>query len=82
MSEKKRLDQLLVDRGLAPSREKAKALIMAGQVYVQNQKSDKPGTSYTEAVEIEGPRLWISLRQQRRSEAGKGDAGVPDPFTG
>ena len=37
MSEKKRLDQLLVDRGLAPSREKAKALIMAGQVYVQNQ---------------------------------------------
>ena len=53
MSEKKRLDQLLVDRGLAPSREKAKALIMAGQVYVQNQKSDKPGTSYTEAVEIE-----------------------------
>ena len=45
MSEKKRLDQLLVDRGLAPSREKAKALIMAGQVYVQNQKSDKPGTS-------------------------------------
>ena len=30
MSEKKRLDQLLVDRGLAPSREKAKALIMAG----------------------------------------------------
>jgi len=43
VSEKKRLDQLLVDRGLAPSREKAKALIMAGQVYVQNQKSDKPG---------------------------------------
>ena len=43
----------MVDRGLAPSREKAKALIMAGQVYVQNQKSDKPGTSYTEAVEIE-----------------------------
>lgn len=53
MSEKKRLDQLLVDRVWAPSREKAKALIMAGQVYVQNQKSDKPGTSYTEAVEIE-----------------------------
>ena len=38
MSEKKRLDQLLVDRGLAPSREKAKALIMAGQVSCSESK--------------------------------------------
>ncbi len=38
-----RLDQLLVDRGLAPSREKARALIIAGQVLVDGQKSDKPG---------------------------------------
>lgn len=59
MSDKKRLDQLLVDRGLAPSREKAKALIMAGQVYVQNQKSDKPGTAYSAEVpvEVRGPVL-------------------------
>ena len=59
MSEKKRLDQLLVDQGLAPSREKAKALIMAGQVYVQNQKSDKPGTAYAAEVpvEVRGPVL-------------------------
>lgn len=42
--EKERLDQALVNRGLAPSREKGKALIMAGKVYVNEQKSDKPGT--------------------------------------
>ena len=35
---KERLDVLLVNMGLAPSREKAKAIIMAGQVYVNGQK--------------------------------------------
>ena len=39
---KERLDVLLVKRGLAASREKAKAVIMAGNVYVDNQKEDKP----------------------------------------
>ena len=43
MIEKKRLDCLIFERGLAPSREKARALIMAGQVYVDHQKADKPG---------------------------------------
>lgn len=43
---KERLDVLLVERGLAPSREKAKALIMAGSVYVDNQKEDKAGTKF------------------------------------
>jgi len=42
--EKERLDQALVTRGLAPSRERGKALIMAGKVYVNDQKTDKPGT--------------------------------------
>lgn len=43
MSDKVRLDIFLTDKGLAPSREKAKALIMAGQVYIENQKCDKAG---------------------------------------
>ena len=43
MSNKIRLDVALFERGLVESREKAKAVIMAGDVYVNNQKSDKPG---------------------------------------
>lgn len=59
MIQKKRLDCLVFDRGLAESREKAKAVIMAGQVYVDGQKQDKPGTSFPESVPIEvrGDRL-------------------------
>lgn len=59
MTEKKRLDVLLVDLGLVESREKAKAVIMAGQVYVDHQKADKPGTSYpvTAQVELRGPLM-------------------------
>ena len=51
------MDVLLVDLGLAESREKAKAVIMAGQVYVDHQKADKPGTVYpsTAQVEVRGP---------------------------
>lgn len=45
MAQKIRLDVALVEQGFATSREKAKALIMAGIVYVNNQKSDKPGTT-------------------------------------
>lgn len=44
MAEKLRLDTAVFEAGYAESREKAKALIMAGCVYVNNQKSDKPGT--------------------------------------
>lgn len=43
---KQRLDLLLTDRGLVPSRERAKALIMAGVVYVNGQKEDKAGTGF------------------------------------
>ncbi|MCD8025850.1 MAG: TlyA family RNA methyltransferase [Clostridiales bacterium] len=50
---KKRLDILVYEQGFAESREKAKAVIMAGQVYVDNQKADKCGTSYDENVKIE-----------------------------
>ena len=45
MAEKQRLDSAVFEAGYAESREKAKALIMAGLVYVNNQKSDKPGTT-------------------------------------
>ncbi len=53
MSEKKRLDCLIFDLGLAESREKAKTMIMMGNVYVENQKSDKPGTMVSEDAKIE-----------------------------
>ena len=51
---KKRLDVLVYEKGFAESRENAKAVIMAGLVYVENQKADKCGTSYDENVKIEG----------------------------
>lgn len=50
---KKRLDLLLVERALAPSREKAKAYIMSGNVYVDGQKEDKAGSMFAETVNIE-----------------------------
>jgi len=50
---KKRLDVLLVDLGLLDSREKAKTVIMSGQVYVDNQKADKPGLNVDENSKIE-----------------------------
>ena len=52
-SAKTRLDQLLVERGLAESREKAKALILAGAVFVDGQKADKPGHSIAATSHIE-----------------------------
>ena len=53
---KKRLDVLLAEKGLAESREKARAMIMSGIVYVDNNKIDKPGTKVDEesSVEIKG----------------------------
>lgn len=53
MIEKKRLDAAVFDLGLAPSREKAKAFIMAGVVYVNNQKADKAGMNVTADMKIE-----------------------------
>ncbi len=58
---KERLDVLLVSRGLATSREKAKAIIMAGDVFVNGQREDKPGTSFDESkitsLEVKGDEL-------------------------
>lgn len=50
---KERLDILLVNRSLAPSREKAKAIIMSGIVYVDGQKEDKAGAAFDDSVSIE-----------------------------
>ncbi len=50
---KTRLDVLLVNRALAESREKAKAVIMSGSVFVNGQREDKPGTAFEEDADIE-----------------------------
>ena len=59
MSEKLRLDVALVERGFAESREKAKALIMSGIVFVNNQKSDKAGNTVKpdDILEVRGETL-------------------------
>ncbi len=56
---KERLDVLLVNKGLAESREKAKAIIMSGQVYVNGQKEDKAGSNFNEdaVIEVRGATL-------------------------
>ncbi|MCD7748758.1 MAG: TlyA family RNA methyltransferase [Oscillospiraceae bacterium] len=51
--EKTRLDQRVYDLGLAESRERAKALIMAGQVYVDGQRQLKPGAAVTETADVQ-----------------------------
>ena len=60
---KKRLDILLVEKGLAPSREKAKAYIMAGAVYVGGNKEDKAGSLFSEDAAVElrtSPLKYVS----------------------
>ena len=57
---KERLDVILVNQGYAASREKAKAIIMSGNVYVNGQKEDKAGTSFDESkitLEVRGSTL-------------------------
>ena len=47
-----RLDKLLVEQGLAPSRERAQALILAGRVLVNQQKVEKPGSAVEETAQL------------------------------
>ena len=49
---KERLDVMMVRLGLAPSREKARAVIMAGEVLVDGQREDKPGSMFPDTVSI------------------------------
>ena len=56
---KERLDILLVNKGLAPSREKAKAMIMEGNVFVDNNREDKAGSTFdvNASIEVKGNTL-------------------------
>lgn len=60
---KRRLDQLLVDRGLVETRSKAQAMVMAGKVFSGERKLEKPGTQLSEDTELEvrgQPHPWVS----------------------
>ena len=59
---KERLDKLLVQRGLAPTRSKAQAIIMAGEVRVDGAPADKPGmaVSLTAAIDVAAPLPYVS----------------------
>jgi 23S rRNA (cytidine1920-2'-O)/16S rRNA (cytidine1409-2'-O)-methyltransferase len=60
---KKRIDRLLVERGLAETREKAQAMIMAGNVLVNDQPATKAGTAVSEDADIrlrEAPHPYVS----------------------
>jgi 23S rRNA (cytidine1920-2'-O)/16S rRNA (cytidine1409-2'-O)-methyltransferase len=72
---KQRLDQALVERGLVESREKAKALILAGVVLVDGQKSDKPGHGVAAGASIE-----LAARPPYVSRAGAKLAAAVDHF--
>ncbi len=65
----------MTERGLAESREKAKALIMAGQVYVENQKADKPGDTFPEdaPIEVRGKGLAYVSRGGLKLEKAMGE---------
>ena len=68
---KERLDVLLVKRGLAPSREKAKTMIMEGNVFVNNNREDKAGSMFPEdcPIEIHGNTLKYVSRGGLKLEA-------------
>src|SRR5215470_8370125 len=63
MRAKRRADQLLVDRGLAESRAKAQALILAGLVFIGERRIDKAGETLAETADIEvrgRDHPWVS----------------------
>jgi 23S rRNA (cytidine1920-2'-O)/16S rRNA (cytidine1409-2'-O)-methyltransferase len=72
---RRRLDQILIDRGLAESREKARAMVLAGAVSVNGQRADKPGHSFPDDARVE-----TAARQQYVSRGGLKLAGALDHF--
>ena len=86
MSSKKRLDVAMVERGLAESRQKAQAVIMAGQVYVNGQKVDKAGAPVAgvAGIEVRGKSLayvsrgaWSLRRPWRCGPSGRWGRWAP-----
>ena len=75
---KKRLDTLLVENGYFDSREKAKRSIMAGLVYIENQKVDKAGTMVNEEskIEVKGPAIKYVSRGGLKLEKAIVDFGL------
>ncbi len=76
---KERLDVLLVKQGLAPSREKAKALIMAGNVFVNDNREDKAGAVFdpeTARIHVKGPALKYVSRGGLKLEKAMAVFGV------
>jgi len=75
---KSRIDVLIVERGLAPSREKAQAMLLAGNILVNGQKVEKPGTQIaTDAqIEIIGETLRYASRGGLKLEGALEDFGV------
>ena len=76
--EKKRLDVLLVERGLAESRQKAQALILAGEVRVNGQRAEKPGAMFSvhAQAELAGKGSRYASRAGEKLEGALRDFGV------
>ncbi len=76
---KERLDVLLVQQGYAPSREKAKAIIMSGSVFVNGQREDKAGTSFDSGkiqIEVRGSTLKYVSRGGLKLEKAMAGFGI------
>jgi 23S rRNA (cytidine1920-2'-O)/16S rRNA (cytidine1409-2'-O)-methyltransferase len=75
---KERLDILLVKNGLAESREKAKAVIMAGDVFVDGVREDKAGSMFNEnaSIEVKGPKLKYVSRGGLKLEKAINEYGL------
>ncbi len=76
---KERLDVLLVQQGYAPSREKAKAIIMAGSVFVNGQREDKAGASFDSGkirIEVKGSALKYVSRGGLKLEKAVKEFGI------
>ena len=72
MAGKKRLDVLLTEQGLAESRQKAQAIIMAGQVFWEGRRMDKAGASVPEDAKLEVHGQTLRYVSRGGTEAGKG----------